>query len=205
MSAARSPRGISGGAHVDTIYPSTPKSPDILLIGGREHVLYHGVFEPLKIVEAKFLRLNTVLAWAFVLYTVLLLLTLDDTSWWALLAVFAAAVPLVVVVSFIERRSGVTTPVAVEEKDRTGAWSRMIISTLRHDPLTVNAHADMADFLLATVANGQTRRFTSRPEIPTELRHPGMQRHAWIAGIGTAIGFPAYVALWVYVGIGLFT
>jgi len=61
----------------------------------------------------------------------------------------------------------------------------------------------MADFLLATVADGQTRRFTSRPEIPIELRHPGTQRHAWISAVGTAIAVPAFVALWVYLFVGL--
>ncbi len=188
---------------MDTIYPVTPRSPDILLIGGREHVLYLGLFEPLKIVDAKFLRLHSVLAWAVALYTVLLLLTLGDTGWWTLLAVIAAAVPLVAVGSFIESRSGVTTPVAIDEKDRSGAWSRMIISTRRHAPLTVTAHADMADFLLATIADGQTRRFTSRPEIPIELRHPRMQRHVWIAAVGWAIEIPAVVALCVYLFVEL--
>ncbi len=180
---------------MDTIYPVTPQSPDILLIGGREHVLYHGLFEPLKIVDARLLWLNSVLAWAVALYTVLLVLTLGDDGWWTLLAVTAAAVPLIAVGAFIENRSGVTTPVAIDEKDRSGTWSRMIISTRRHAPLTATVHTDMADFLLATIADGQTRRFTSRPEIPFELRHPGMQRHVWIAAVGWAIEIPAAVVL----------
>jgi len=188
---------------VDTIYPSTPKSPSILLIGGREHVLYHGVFEPLKIVDARLLWLNSALVWAGALYIVLLVVTLGDDGWWTLLAVIAAAVPVIAVSSFIESRSGVTTPVAIDEKDRTGAWSRMIISTRRHAPLTVTAHADMANFLLATVADSQTRRFTSRPEIPIELRHPGTQRHVWIAAVGWAIEIPAVVALCVYLFVEL--
>ncbi len=190
---------------MDTIYPSTPKSPDILLIGGREHVLYHGVFEPLRIVEARLLWLNTALIWAGALYVVLFAVNLDYVGLWALLAIIATAGVVIAASVLIGSRSAVTIPVAVEEKDRTGTWSRMTISTHRHDPLTVTAHADMAAFLLATVADGQTSRFIKRPVIPIELRHPGTQRHAWIAGVATAIGFPAYVALCVYVLIELFT
>ncbi len=149
-----------GGAHVDTIYPSTPKSPDILLIGGREHVLYHGVFEPLKIVEARLLWLNTALVWAGALYVMLFAVNLDYVGLWALLAIIATAGVVIAASVVIGSRSAVTIPVAVDEKDRTGPWSRMIIST---------------------------------------------QRRAWIAAVATAIGFPAYVALCVYVVIELFT
>jgi hypothetical protein len=185
------------------IYPSPQKAPSIMMIGGREHVLYHGLFEPLKIVDAKFLWLNSVLVWALALYTVLLLFTLGDDGWWSLLAVVAAAVPVLAVGAFIENRSGVTTPVAIDEKDRSGTWSRLVISTRRHGPLTTTVHTDMADFLLATIADGQTRRFTSRPEIPFQLRHPGIQQHVWIAAVGWAIEIPAAVALWVYLIVTL--
>lgn len=180
MSAARSPRGISGGAHVDTIYPSTPQSPDILLIGGREHVLYHGLFDPLKIVDAKLLWLNSALVWSIALYTVLLAVTLGDTGWWALLAVLAAAFPVIAVSPFIESRSGVTTPVAIDEKDRSGTWSRMIISTRRHAPLTVTAHADMADYLLDALTDDEPSHTSAITRCcDDQLNPPSTRWHEW--------------------------
>jgi hypothetical protein len=180
---------------METTYPVTPKTADVMMIGGRQHVLYHGLFEPLKIVDAKYLWLNSVGVWLGAVYVVALVFTMDYTGPRFFLAISTLALPLVVAGFMITSRGGLRVPIAVEEKDRSGTWSRMIIHTHRNDPLTVTAHTDMADFLLATVENGQTRRFLKRPVIPLDLRNPGTQRHVWIAGAGTIIFIPAYTAL----------
>lgn len=183
---------------MDTIYPSTPQSPSILLIGGREHVLYHGLFEPLRIADAKLLWLNSAVAWLSILYLVLIAASLGDDGWWSYLAAFAALLAVAAIGSFMKSRSVVTTPVAINEKDRRGTWSRLAISTRRHGTLTATVNTDMADFLLTTLAAGQTRRFTSRPDIPVELTHPGTQRHVWISAVGTAVALLALVAAGAY-------
>lgn len=180
---------------METVFTSSSASPDIMLIGGREHVLYHGLFEPLKIVDRRFLWVYSVLVWMVALLTVLFVLTLDKAGPWAILSIIGTAAAAMAVGGWVDRHSGVTTPVAIKEKDRSDTWSRLVVNTRHHDPLTVTAHVDMADFLQATMAEGHTGRFLNRPTIPAELRHAGIQRHVWIVAAGMAIGGPAYAVL----------
>ncbi len=199
MNAQRVRKDPCGGRAMETTYPVTPKSADVMMIGGREHVLFHGLFEPLKIVDAKYLWLTSVAVWMGALWVLFLALTVDDGRSSYFIATSTLALPLIVVGVVIDRRTGVRVPVAIEEKDRSGTWSRLVISTHRSDPLTVTADAEMADFLLATVAHGQTRRFIKRPVVPVDLRHRGAQRHVWIIGAGMIILIAAYTALCVSV------
>lgn len=187
-----------GGAAMETTYPVTPNTADVMMIGGREHVLVHGFGEPLKIVDAKYLWLNTAMVWLLALYAVMVAFNLEQAGWWPLLGIVIAAAASLAIGAFMDHRAGVTTPIAVEEKDRTGQWSRLVIHTRRHDPLTVTADVRMADFLLATVADGPTPRFLRRPAVPPELRHPRAPMHAWITTLGWALTIPALAIIGIY-------
>ncbi|WP_291378963.1 hypothetical protein [Demequina sp.] len=190
---------------METIYPVTPKSADVMMIGGREHVLYQAPLETIKIVDAHYLWLNTIQPWVAALYTTLLVVFVDPIAWWGIVWLLSAALTTIALNVYTDRRSRVSVPVAVEEKDRSGSWSRLVVSAYRNDPLTVTAHVRMADFLLGTIKDGPAGAFTKRPKIPEDLQHPRTRLHAWLYGAGLVVGYVALVVLAVYVATGLLT
>lgn len=189
---------------METSYPMTPKSADVMMIGGREHVLFLAPLETIKIVDTHYLWLNTVQPWAAALYTTLLVLFVDPTAWSGAVWLLSAALATIAVNVYTDRRSRVSVPVAVEEKDRSGSWSRLVVSAYRNDPLTATAHVRMADFLLATIKDGPTRALMKRPKIPPDLQHRRTRLHAWLFGLGLVVGYAAIVVLAIYVVTGLF-
>jgi hypothetical protein len=159
------------------------RPPSVMLIDGREHVLYDELLGRIRMAEVKLLWLYSSMLWVLALILALQLPFTD--AWWPLLIAIPLLLAMFVGVYVQLSRPVMTTPISVVERDRNGATSRLSVSTRRHGTFSVTAHTDMADFLLGAITTDRRRRFTPRRDVPAGLVHPKMMRHVWS---GTAVG-----------------
>ena len=159
------------------------RPPSVMLIDGREYMLYDELLGRIRMAEVRMLWLYSSMLWVLALILALQLPFTD--AWWPLLIAIPLLLAMLAAALFMFGRPAITTPVAVVEKGRNGATSRLSVSTRRHGTFSVTAHTDMADFLLGAITTDRRRRFTPRREVPAGLVHPKMMRHVWS---GTAVG-----------------
>jgi len=164
-----------------TIDEVTTRSPRILMIGGREHVLVQGLGERIQIADPRLLWRESARVWMFLLFPVLNIANgeLFDTNGWVLLGTFAVLGVALAMSFFGKGRSVMITPVTVVETERSGTWSQLAMSTPRNVSTIATVHTDMADFLLRTVSADRTRRARLRREIPSELKGRGSGWYEW--------------------------
>lgn len=175
-----------GGTHMGTTDNATPRSPSILMIDGREYMLYDEYVGPIKFANITRLWLVAALAWTPVLLlgmgSAMRMGLWESRTAWAILGVvmlLAIGVAIGVAIAALASLAAgpvFITPIAVTEVDRQGTWSTLSIATRRRTVLTVVAHVDMADFLVGSVT-GDVGRSAPRHPIPAQLTHPAMRRY----------------------------
>ena len=193
-------------ATIDDVFT---RSPRVLMIQGREHVLYQGSFERIRIADSKLLWLNAAKEWALALFVGLMVADyfVPDSVLWLVFAALPAVVVYGAVSFYMDSRSVLGTPFSIVERDRSGTSSTLSISTKStmlfsmHPTVThiATAHTDMADFLVGAYGVNQPRGFRQRPRIPTELAHPTARLHRW-SSVGAFFTIAAsFVVLVVFV------
>ncbi|NTV40618.1 MAG: hypothetical protein HGA51_11780 [Demequinaceae bacterium] len=155
----------------------TVQSPGILMIEGREYILYDGFLGRINVAEVGLLWLYSSTQWVLVL-TYALLLPFTE-AWWPIFIAVVLLLVAIVGTIFVFGRPVMATPVAVVERDRSGTTSSLSVATRRHGAFTLTTHTDMADFLLRAITVDRRRRFWPRRDVPAGLVHPKMMRHVW--------------------------
>lgn len=183
----------------------TTQSPGILMIEGREHVLYQGFLERIRIANARLLWLNTASVWFVALFTILTAIDIahPDSSWWIYIAALAAIVSSVAFSLFMESRDVLSTPFAVVERDRAGGSSTLVITSrpqrgFSTRPTVVRfatVHPEMADFLRTAFSGGQSRRYRQRPRVPVEFRTSRARRQAWASNVALPVTLLALASI----------
>jgi hypothetical protein len=183
----------------------TTRSPGILMIEGREYVLYQGFLERLRIADAKLLWLNTAKMWAFGVSAVLMAINAfrSDSTLWFAYGAFAAIVCASAISALIVNRDLVTIPDAVGERERAAGSSTLEIISLSQRGFSVRppvlhvatVHPQMADFLLTEIPVGHTWSFRQRPRLPAALATPRARRQAWAANAGPLVALVGVVAI----------
>jgi len=190
---------------MDTIHDAATRSPSILMIEGREHVLYQGFLERLRIADARLLWLNTAKMWAFGVCAVLLAINAfrSDSTLWFAYGAFAAIVCSSAISAFIVNRDLVTIPDAVGERERAAGSSTLEIISLSQRVFSVRppvlrvatVQPEMADFLLTEIPVGHTWSFRQRPRLPAALTTTRARRQAWAANAGPLVALVGVVAI----------
>ncbi|NYI41826.1 hypothetical protein [Demequina lutea] len=184
---------------MDMIDDAATRPPSVILVNGREYMLYDEFLGRIKMAEVKLLWFYSSLLWVGAL-TFALLLPFTE-AWWPIFIAIALLLVMCAGVFFMFSRPVMTTPVTVVETHRNGTSSRLSVSTRRHGTLTVTAHADMADFLLRAITADRRRRFSPRRDVPADLVHPKMMRHVW-SGTAASVAMLAILAARVALGPG---
>jgi len=183
----------------------TTKSPSILMIEGCEHVLYQGLTARFRIADARLLWLNTARGWLIALYALLSAINAARShfSLWLSFVGLAAIGGAVALSVFTENRGVLTTPLAVVERERAGGSSTLAITaksprSFSGQPTVTQfatVHPEMADFLLAAFAEGQSRRFRQRPRVPVALSTRRARVQSWAEIVGLLVAIVALVLI----------
>jgi len=186
-----------------TTEQATTRPSSILMIDGREHVLYQGLTARVRIADARRLWLNTARVWAIALYGLLTAINavLPEYSMWLAFVALAAIGGAAALSVYVESRGLLTVPDAVAERERTGGTSTLAITSKSQRVFSgrlpavqfATAHPEMADFLLTAYAEGQSRRFRQRPRVPVALTTPSTRLHSWAEILGLLVAIVAIV------------
>jgi len=190
---------------MDTTDDVTTRSPKILMIEGREYVLYQGFLERIQIADVKLLWLNTVQNWLLTLFAVLIATDIarPDSGWWFFGGGYAAFAGSAALSVFMRNHDVLVTPSASSTKDGDMGSSTLAVAAQSGGRFytgpnvikTVTVHPEMENFLLDAFAEGQPHSFRQRPRVQSAFTMPSARRQAWASNAGSFVGLLALASI----------
>jgi len=173
------------------------RPPSVILINGREYVLYQGFTERLRIANAKSLWVHTVSTWLLAVFAGLTTINgfRPDSSLWFSAAGLVAVGCSAALANSLDNQDLFIRPLVVSTRKWDGGAPALAITS---EPQSVfskrtivvqfaTVHPEMADFLLAAFDEGKTPGFRQRPRIPSTLITPRARRQAWLSNAGLVV------------------
>jgi hypothetical protein len=189
----------------------TTRSPSILMIEGRNHVLYQGFLQRIRIADARLLWLDTVKGWGITLFAVLAAINAvrPDSSPWLAFVGLAAISGSAALSVFLDNRAALATPFAVVERARDGEVSTLAITSTSPRMFSTSpfitqfatVHTEMADFLLTAFAEGYFGSFRKRPRVPAALTTSSARRRSRADSASLLVALGGFVSIVVAVVI----
>jgi len=192
-----------------TIDEVSTRSPRILMIGGRDHVLYQGSMSRIRIADAKMLWLDAAKGWGITIFAVLAAINavLPKYSMWLALVGLAAIFSSLALTVFIGNRAALTIPFAVVANDSAGESTTLTITSSSQRVFSTNptvtqfatVSPEMADFLLTAFTEGHFGSYRKRPRVPAALTTSGARRQAWTESASLAVALLGTVSIFIAV------